>query len=170
MANTALKRSLNASALLSTRQFFTTKAEHRAADVAGERGGPGSGGIRLDLQIQLGGNAYTAVGRQALDEAIVRHGGTMWVSHPDPDAGDPDVLFVTEEHIVTEEHMNTALDMEARIASLSRGRNGTCTDCNLNAKLVRVESCVEKCRDIGEFPLKSVDFVLKNGQSFCNSR
>lgn len=135
MANTALKRSLNASALLSTRQFFTTKAEHRAADVAGERGGPGSGGIRLDLQIQLGGNAYTAVGRQALDEAIVRHGGTMWVSHPDPDAGDPDVLFVTEEHIVTEEHMNTALDMEARIASLSRGRNGTCTDCNLNASL-----------------------------------
>ena len=63
-----------------------------------------------DLQVQLGGNIYGNVGREALDRAIVQHAGGMVLWHPQKSA-----LAEAEQ----DEQMRRALALEQRISALN---------------------------------------------------
>ena len=63
-----------------------------------------------DLQLQLGENSYSNVGREALDRAVAQHGGKIVISHPREDS-----LTAAQQ----DEGMWRALALEERISTLS---------------------------------------------------
>ena len=63
-----------------------------------------------DLQLQLGDNSYSSIGRKALDRAVAQHGGKMIISHPCEDS-----LTAAQQ----DEGMWRALALEQRISTLS---------------------------------------------------
>jgi hypothetical protein len=67
-----------------------------------------------DLQVQLGGNSYGNVGREALDRAVVQHAGGIVVWHPHKS-----ILADAEQ----DEEMRRALILEQRISALGSARS-----------------------------------------------
>ena len=62
-----------------------------------------------DLQLQLGGNCYTDRGKEALDHAVLQHGGGMVVRHTHQK---------TLAEAQRDEEMREALALERRISAL----------------------------------------------------